>query len=82
MSRLSLNHELDNGNNIYASLSEGYKVGGVNYLVCDDPYLSEELESFEIGYKGDLNDKTTIQIAVFDYDYSNFQTFPSSSLHR
>ena len=75
MSRLALNHELDNGNNIYASLSEGYKVGGVNYLVCDDPYSSEELESFEIGYKGDLNDKTTIQIAVFDYDYSNFQTF-------
>ena len=75
MTRLALNHELNNGNNVYASLSEGYKVGGVNYLVCDDPYLPEELESFEVGYKGALNDNTTIQLAVFDYDYSNFQTF-------
>tara|TARA_B110000438_G_scaffold248139_1_gene250711 strand:- start:78 stop:2231 length:2154 start_codon:yes stop_codon:yes gene_type:complete len=72
-SRAVLQHDLAEGSNIYASLSEGYKAGGYASYECDDPYAPEEVTSFEVGFKGSLNDSTNINASLFRYDYSDFQ---------
>ncbi len=71
--RASYQYSFDNGNRVYAAYSDGYKAGGVSFFACDPPYNPEEVESVEIGFKGRLGHRTSVNAAVFQYDYTDFQ---------
>ena len=72
-SRVVLQRSLSEGSNVYASISEGFKAGGYATYECADSYAPEEVTSFEVGFKGDLSANTTMNAALFRYDYSDFQ---------
>ncbi|WP_339823679.1 TonB-dependent receptor [uncultured Parasphingorhabdus sp.] len=66
--------------NIYASFTHGYKSGGFNLdstaaVGGTDPrFLSEEVDSYEIGLKAKfLDNAVTLNLAVFREQFSNFQ---------
>ena len=71
--RAAYQYSFDNGNTVYAAYSDGYKAGGVSFFACDPPYNPEEVESTEIGFKGALGERTSVNAAVFQYDYTDFQ---------
>ena len=56
---------------IYAFYARGYKSGGINNGL---PFLPENVDDVEIGWKGTLLDKRLqIQVGAFDMDYKNMQ---------
>lgn len=58
----------------YVSWQNGFKDGGYSISVCDDDYAPERIYSWEAGLKGSyFSDTLTLNIAVFDYRYSNMQ---------
>lgn len=66
----------NDGGNLYASVSRGYKSGGLNFGTCNDPYEPEKLTSYEVGYKTRLFGNTlTVGVAGYYYDYRNLQVF-------
>ncbi|ASK88274.1 TonB-dependent receptor [Sphingorhabdus sp. SMR4y] len=65
---------------VYASFTHGYKSGGFNLdstaaVGGSDPsFLSEEVDAYEIGFKGKfLDNALTVNIAGFHEEFSNFQ---------
>ena len=87
--KLNLNYKISNNNLIYASVSKGFRLGGVNDVVpvafCGDElaavgedapenFESDQLWNYEIGYKGVLNNgKVILNLAAFYNDWSNIQ---------
>lgn len=77
--RVSLSYQFDNGPLVYASYNRGYRSGafnggsytsssGINYV---DP---EQINAYELGAKGRFFDnRMTLAVAGFYYDYSNQQ---------
>ena len=72
--RASVEYDLNDASMVYASYSEGFKVGGVNSSDCGPPWNPETVDSFELGYKASLGDGSSdLRMALFHYDYSDFQ---------
>ncbi|MGP1281586.1 MAG: TonB-dependent receptor [Parasphingopyxis sp.] len=61
--------------NIYASISRGYKAGGVNPGSCGNTFEPEKILAYEIGYRGQVSDSLTVALAGFHYDYTDFQAY-------
>ena len=64
----------------YASFTHGYKAGGINLDTtaavggADPTFLSEEVDAFELGVKGQTPDGAlTVNIAAFYEEFTNFQ---------
>ena len=73
--RASVEFDLEDARMVYASYSEGFKVGGVNASDCGPPWNPETVDAWELGYKASFFDgATTLRASLFDYDYSDFQT--------
>tara|TARA_R110002072_G_scaffold36301_4_gene107025 strand:- start:10917 stop:13133 length:2217 start_codon:yes stop_codon:yes gene_type:complete len=67
-------YDLSESSNLYLSYSEGYKAGGVAQYECTPAYNPEEVNAYELGYKGTLGDgRTSLNAAFFAYDYQDFQ---------
>lgn len=72
--RLGAQYELSAGNNVYATLSKGFKIGGFNPDSCNNQYNPEKLTAYEIGIKNRLFDNIlTLNASAFYYDYSDLQ---------
>ena len=72
--RASVEYDTSDDAMVYASYSEGFKVGGINGNDCNPPWDPETVASYEVGYKATLNDgATTLSASAFHYDYSDFQ---------
>ena len=72
--RASVEYDVSDSSMMYASYSEGFKVGGINSSDCDPGWKPETVDAFEIGYKASIFDgATSLRAAIFDYDYSDFQ---------
>ncbi len=76
--RLVGEYDLTADNNIYASVSRGYKPGGVNgtfgQLVIPAQFDAETNDAFEIGSKNWFFDRTVrLNVAAFYYKHENFQ---------
>ena len=68
----SLSYALSDQANLYFSIAEGFRSGGVNYLA--DPYESESLISYEFGGKAILFDgRFSVDAAAYFSDYSDYQ---------
>jgi len=78
-----LNYDIDRNNMVYASVSTGYKSGGVQDRGL--PYKPETLTNYEIGSKSTfLNGALRINNALFYMDFKDFQfnspvSFPDGS---
>lgn len=79
--RLGLRYELTPDSNIYATYSRGFKSGGffgglATELAELEPYDNEQLDAYEVGYKGLFFDRALrLSTAAFYYDYQDQQVF-------
>lgn len=79
--RLGLRYELTPDSNVYATYSRGFKSGGffgglATTLDQLEPYDNEQLDAYEIGYKGLFFDRALrLSTAAFYYDYQDQQVF-------
>ena len=76
--RAEIDYDLTPNNMVYASLSRGYKPGGVNGIsgavVVADKFKAETNTAYEIGVKNMFFDKALrLNLAAFYYDYKNMQ---------
>ncbi|MEO9918800.1 MAG: TonB-dependent receptor [Parasphingorhabdus sp.] len=71
--RVGLQYRASDDSNLYASYSQGFKIGGFNYRGgCGASYGSEKLTAYEIGSKNQFGD-LTLNVAGFYYDYKDLQ---------
>ena len=83
--RAVLRFKPNDNNTIYASFSKGFKSGFVNIgnvnnctpqPVCVDPPVApENVDAYEIGYKGKIADILDLTLAGFHYVYKDIQVF-------
>ncbi len=60
--------------NGYAKYARGYKSGGFNARVNQDPFEAEYLDAFEVGFKSEVSDGTVrINGAIFQSKYTDQQ---------
>ncbi len=62
--------------NVYASISQGYKAGGVDFARAGDVtnFDPEELTSYEVGFKSELADgRIRLSAAVFQLEWKDLQ---------
>jgi iron complex outermembrane receptor protein len=72
--RAGAQYELGAHGQVYATVSDGFKSGGVNTSGCKNTFNPETITSYEIGYKGRLFDgRLTLDAAAFWYEYADFQ---------
>jgi iron complex outermembrane recepter protein len=82
---LAARYKLSPSASVYARAASGYRAGGPNTPVINattgvattaDPYKSDSLWSYEVGYKADLPDKLgSFDVALFQTDWTDLQTF-------
>lgn len=82
--RVTIDHSFSDDVMGYASISRGYKAGVYNLVVTDGnpkPALDPEIvDSYEVGFKSDLNDqKIRLNGSLFYADYSDLQLSTLSS---
>jgi iron complex outermembrane receptor protein len=72
--RVSLNYEVTENTNVYATYSEGFRSGGWNAsILSNTPYQPETVTAYEIGAKSSFWHRLNVSAAIFDYDFSNIQ---------
>lgn len=72
--RAAGHYDITDSGSAYLSYSEGFKAGGVAIFECNPPYEPEEISAWELGTKWSFNGgKTTLNAAIFRYDYTDFQ---------
>jgi iron complex outermembrane recepter protein len=76
--RAELDYDLTPDNMLYASLSRGYKPGGVNGIsgavVIPNAFKAETNTAYEVGLKNELFDHSLrLNLAGFFYNYKNMQ---------
>jgi iron complex outermembrane receptor protein len=76
--RIETDYDLTADNMLYASVSRGYKPGGVNGIggavVVPNTFVPETNTAYEIGSKNRLlGNKLRLNLAGFFYDYKNMQ---------
>jgi iron complex outermembrane recepter protein len=73
--RLSLDHKLNDTTLGYISYNRGFKSGGFNTTIPNDPaYSPEVLDAYEIGLKTDaLENRLRVNTSLFYYDYKDIQ---------
>ena len=72
--RLIADYTFDNGNMIFASYSEAYTSGNVNNSPPITVTKPQDIESFEIGHKGDyLDGLIRVNASIFSSTYNNRQ---------
>lgn len=73
--RVSIDHHFTNDLMVYASYNRGFKSGGFSAISLGAaPFLSEKIDSYEIGMKSELLDhRLRFNIAAFYYKYDNMQ---------
>lgn len=77
--KAGLDFDLTAANLLYATVSTGFKSGGLNNLPAAaglSTYQPEKITAYEIGSKNRfLNDRLQVNLSAFRYNYKNFQTF-------
>jgi len=72
--KLGLDYDVSADVMVYGSASRGFKAGGFNAGVCDDPYNEEWITAYETGLKGRFMDGVLLlNAALYYYDYTDMQ---------
>lgn len=78
--KVGLNYKLAEQSLLYASVSRGFKSGGFQGQLTFDPsvyspFTDENLTAYEIGLKTRLLSNLQVNLAAFDYEYSDAQFY-------
>jgi iron complex outermembrane receptor protein len=77
--KAGLDFDVTPSNLLYATVSTGFKSGGLNNLPAAaglSTYLPETITAYEIGSKNRFADnRVQLNVSLFHYDYKNYQTF-------
>jgi iron complex outermembrane receptor protein len=72
--RAGLQYRLADNQNAYATISRGFKAGGVNISSCANIFQPEKITAYEAGYRSQwANDRLTFNLTGFYYDYTDLQ---------
>ena len=74
--KVGLEHDIDRDMMAYATVSTGYRAGGINFVAPNVPlrYDPESVTAYEIGLKSTFADgAATLNLAVFFNDYNDLQ---------
>lgn len=73
--KVNLNWHINDGSSVYATLSRGYKGGGLNPgNPISETFEPEVIDSIELGSKNRLvDDRLNLNVAAFYYDYQDYQ---------
>ena len=72
--RGGLQYAFTSEQNVYATVSRGFKAGGANLNSCGNIFQPEEITASEIGYRSTWFDRTlTFNVTGFNYDYTDLQ---------
>ena len=72
--KVNLSYKIDALRLAYFTYSTGFRPGGVNRYGSLPPYQADYLTNYEVGLKSQwLNHRLTINTALYDEDWSNFQ---------
>ncbi len=73
--RIAANYSVNDDVNLYATISKGFKSGGLTrFLDVGVPYEPEEMWNYEVGVKADLMDnRLRLSAAAFYMDWSDMQ---------
>lgn len=67
-------YDIASHSQVYATVSNGFKSGGVNLSGCANTFNPETITSYEAGFKGQLFDgRLTLNASAFWYAYRNYQ---------
>ena len=87
VARVVLKYEFDDDRMTYASFSQGFRSGGVQFFDTEaffglpNSFDPEDLSTWEVGAKGVLGDGTfRYEVAAFFMDYENIQIYFSNPL--
>ncbi len=76
--RVNVKYDLNQNLNVYATYSKGTNPGGFNtsvFATPDQQVIEEEnLFNYEIGMKGNLTPKLSVELAAYHMDWKNQQT--------
>ena len=77
VAKLNFTYKFDEDRLVYATYSEGFRVGGSNPLkpasILPQDYKSDELQNFELGAKSEwLNNRLRLNIAAYYMKWSDF----------
>ena len=73
--RGALSYAVTDSANIYLSVSQGFRSGGMNFA-SPVPYNPEKMLSYEVGAKARLLDNTlSVEAALYHSDYTDYQAF-------
>ncbi len=72
---LTAEYTTDNDNLIYGRIATGFRSGGITQDVPPpyDFFEDEELTSFELGFKGMINERAQVLATAFYYDFQDYQ---------
>lgn len=72
--RITARYAIADHANVYASWGKGFKSGGINLTRYDlPPFDPENIEAWEIGFKGRLADTLNVNLSGFWYNYKDLQ---------
>jgi iron complex outermembrane receptor protein len=72
--RAGAQYELAEHEQVYFTVSDGFKDGGVNLASCENTFKPETITSYEGGFKGRfLGGRLTLNASLFWYDYNQYQ---------
>ncbi len=72
--RGGLQYKFSEAHNVYATVSRGFKAGGVNLNACGNIFNPEKITAYEAGYRGTwLDRRMTFNLTGFHYDYTDLQ---------
>jgi iron complex outermembrane receptor protein len=80
--RASIKYALTPSSNVYFTYSQGFKSGAfnTNNVSSVDVANPEKVKAYEVGYKGRVGGKLTLDVAAFYYDYKDLQATISTAV--
>jgi len=72
--KVGLDYQITENSLLYATVSKGFKAGGLNLSACNSGYEPEKVISYEVGTKNKFMDgKLYLNLSGFYYDYTDLQ---------
>ena len=72
--KLGADYQINDTSMVYATVSKGFKAGGVNLSACFATYEPENIMAYEIGSKNTfLDGALLLNLSAFYYDYTDLQ---------